>query len=213
MIKNLSLLAVAVFGFSAARAALLVSAPAESSLNGVRLARGGVLATSDGVIPLTEVGAALRSKKVVLLNFKVYIGELFVSDAATFSATAAGALSSLAGEKAVAIRLHFLRDVDAEKVVEGFKEALEANGVDLKSAALQSFFSAVVKGGEAKESKTLTIAGEKSGATEKIFYEDGQGALTSIEGPPGLIRSIFSIWFGKSADSGLESFKKELLKR
>lgn len=157
-------------------------------------------------------GAGLRFKKVAFIKAKVYVGELFAVDPAKVKKSADEALASIADQKAIALRMTFLRDVDGEKVSGGFKEALEVNKIALDDVNVKAFLEAVKKGGEAKDKKTLVVVGEKlAGGKEVITYENAAGGVVSIEGGEGWVRKIFSIWFGKIDDSGLESLKKEIL--
>lgn len=162
-------------------------------------------------VKLSHVGAGLRAKKVVFVNVKVYVGELFASDLTKFKKS--DALNSVKDQKAIAIQLHFLRDVDAANVQKSFKEALTANAVSLDDASVKQFLDAVSKGGEAKEGKALTILGTRlKDGSEKVSYETTSGTSTEIKGSAGLIEKVFSIWLGKPADDGVADLKKSILK-
>lgn len=168
--------------------------------------------TSDG-LKLHSIGSGLRSKKVLLVNVKVYTGQLFVSDLSKFKKNSSEALNSLSESGPVAFRLSFHRDVDAEKVQNSFKDALVVNKVDLKKTEIQSFLMAVKNGGEAKEGKHLTIFGsKKSDGNETLTYEDANQKSTAINGGPGLIKDVFAIWLGTPVDDGIEKLKAEILK-
>ncbi|MFM6927756.1 MAG: chalcone isomerase family protein, partial [Bdellovibrio sp.] len=122
-------------------------------------------------------------------------------------------IASLKDQKAVAIQLHFLRSVDSENVQKSFKEALKANDVNLDEVSIKQFLDAVVKGGESKEGKSLTIVGAKlKDASEQISYETTAGTMTEIKGPAGFVEKVFSIWLGKPADDGVAHLKKSILK-
>lgn len=169
-------------------------------------------ATLDGrSYGLKLVGAGLRYKKVAFFKANVYVGELFVGALEKFDKKSA--LDSLAQEKAVAMRLTFLRDVDGGKVSGGFKEGLEHNKVKLDDPAIKAFLEAVKSGGEAKEKSTLLVMGEKiSDEKEAVTFESSSGKTTTVSGPKGLVRSVFSIWFGSLNDSGLENLRDEIFK-
>lgn len=164
-------------------------------------------------LTLTSIGSGLRAKKVVFINVKVYVGQIFVTAPDQFKKSDAEALGSLKEQKAVAAQLHFLRDVDGENVQKSFVEALKANKIDLQDNSIKQFLDAVAKGGETKSGKTLTILGAhlKDGS-EVIYYETTSGSSTEIKGSAGLIEKVFSIWLGKSADEGVAALKKEILK-
>ncbi|QDK45400.1 hypothetical protein DOM22_09680 [Bdellovibrio sp. ZAP7] len=203
-------LIASLLSFSA-NAALLKTESGTQKMEKIALSPSATANVDGEEVKLTEVGAGLRAKKVVFVNVKVYIGELYVADMAKFKKT--DALASLKDQKAVAIQLHFLRAVDGENVQKSFKEALSANSVNLDDASLKQFLDAVSKGGEAKEGKALTILGSRmKDGSEKISYETTSGAVTEIKGSSGLIEKVFSIWLGKPADDGVAELKKSLLK-
>jgi len=162
---------------------------------------------------LQSVGAGLRSKKVVFVNVKVYVGQLFVADLTKFKKNPVDVLKSVSDAAPIAIRLHFLRDVEADKVQSSFRDALEANKVDLKKPEIEKFLSVVKNSGAAKEGKSLTILGTKSkDGSEGITYEDVNGKATSLSGPTGFIQEIFAIWLGSPSDDGITKLKTEILK-
>lgn len=165
-------------------------------------------------LKLSSVGSGLRAKKVVFVNVKVYVGQLFVASPETFKKSESEALGSLKDQKAVAIQLHFLRDVDADNVQKSFKDALKANGIDTEEASLKQFLDSVAKGGEAKEGKALSILAAKlKDGSEAIYYETTGGGLSEIKGAAGFTEKIFAIWLGKPADDGVAHLKKSLLKK
>lgn len=208
-----SLISLFVFlGFSLnVQAALVTADKAGGTVEKVTLSKTATADIDGASQALQAVGAGLRAKKVVFVNVKVYVGELFVSSLENFKK--ADALSSLKDQKAVAIQLHFLRDVDSENVQKSFKEALEANKVNTQDSSIQQFLDAVIKGGEAKSGKALTILGAKSAdGGESVSYETTSGNISQIKGSEGFIQNIFSIWLGKPSDDGVAKLKKEILK-
>lgn len=194
-------------------AALLTTEGSGEKLEKVSLAPKATVSIENETVALSSIGAGLRNKKVVFVNVKVYVGQLYVASPESFKKNDAEALASLKNQKAVAIQLHFLRDVDGENVQKSFKEALNANKVDTSTPAVKSFLEIVTKGGETKEGKALTIVGAQlKDGKEAIYYETTSGALSEINGDAGFIESIFSIWLGKPADDGVAQLKKSLLK-
>lgn len=194
------------------QAALLTTENSADKLEKVQLAKSATTPVQEKTVSLTAAGAGLRSKKVVFVNVKVYVGQLFVSDVSKFKYSDAEALGSLKEQEAVAIQMHFLRNVDADNVQKSFKEALKANNVNTENTEVKQFLDAVSKGGEAKEGKALTVLGArmKDGA-EAISYETTSGQVTQIIGRAGLIQDIFAIWLGKPADDGVASLKKSIV--
>lgn len=194
-----------------AQAALVTTDKAGGTLEKVTLSKSATAELDGASQSLQAVGAGLRAKKVVFVNVKVYVGELFVSSLESFKK--ADPLTSINDQKAVAIQLHFLRDVDSDNVQKSFKEALEANKVDLKDSSVQQFLESVVKGGEAKTGKALTILGFKhADGSESISYETTAGNVSQIKGSEGFVKNVFSIWLGKPSDDGVATLKKEILK-
>lgn len=198
---------------STTHAALLTTEGSGSKIEKLTLPTSGVTSVDGDSLKLTAVGAGLRTKKVVFVNVKVYVGQLFVNSLESFKKTDSEALSSLKEQKAVAIQMHFLRDVDADNVQKSFREALKANGVDTNEAPTQQFLESVKNGGEAKEGKNLTVVGAKlKDGSEVISYETTGGTISQIKGEAGFVEKIFSIWLGKPSDSGVADLKKAILK-
>lgn len=197
---------------SPAFAALLTPEGEGPQVEKIKLPLAGTLTTEGETLKLSSVGSGLRVKKVVFVNVKIYAGQLFVADLGTFKKSEGEALSSLKEQKAVAIQMHFLRDVDADNVQKSFKEALKVNNVNTDDASVKEFLDAVSKGGEAKEGKALTVTGVKTKEGETLSYETTSGQVTHIKGAPGLIEKIFSIWLGKPSDDGVAQLKKSILK-
>ena len=209
--KTLTLVLTTLLLSMNASAALLTNEASSNKLEKVALSSAATYSLENENLKLSEVGAGLRAKKVVFVNIKVYVGELFVSDLSKFNKE--NPLLSLKDQKAVAIQLHFLRSVDAENVQKSFKEALKANDVNLEDSSVKQFLDAVVKGGESKEGKSLTIVGAKlKDGSEQISYETTTGSTTDIKGTTGLVEKVFSIWLGKPADDGVAHLKKSILK-
>lgn len=211
--KSTLVLLLSFFMTSTSLAALLTPEGDGGQVEKIKLPATASLNADGETLKLTAVGSGLRAKKVVFVNVKVYAGQLLVSDLGTFKKAESEALGSLKDQKAVAIQMHFLRDVDADNVQKSFKEALHANGIKTEEAPVKDFLEAVSKGGEAKEGKALTVVGHKNkDGSETISYETTSGQATTIKGSAGFIEKIFSIWLGKSSDDGVAQLKKSILK-
>ncbi|MDG0818287.1 chalcone isomerase family protein [Bdellovibrio svalbardensis] len=196
-----------------ASAALLTNDGSKGKLEGVALSSGSTASVEGESIKLSHIGAGLRAKKVVFVNVKVYVGELFASSPEKFKKSETEALGSLKDQKVIAIQLHFLRNVDADNVQKSFKEALKANNINLDDSNVKQFLDSVAQGGEAKEGKTLTILGAKlKDGSEEVIYETTSGNTSSIKGNAGFVEKVFSIWLGKSADDGVAHLKASILK-
>lgn len=195
----------ALFLAFSASAALFTGAPGDSSVEYVQAADKG---------SLTLVGKGLRKKKVAFVNVKVYDTFVYATDPATFQRQDAdAALASLSGQKASAIQLKFLRDVDADRIVSAFRESLEANKIDVASPAIKGLLDKVRAGGEIKEGQTMTILILKGDPEDSVIYENGKGDIAVVKGPAGLGRQILSIWFGATPEGTMQELKGNLLKQ
>ncbi|AZZ36512.1 hypothetical protein CIK05_06820 [Bdellovibrio sp. qaytius] len=191
-----------------ANAGLLTLAPGNKQIEGVTLNQ---TAQAAGTGSMSLLGAGLRSKTVLFVAAKVYVAEIFSSEAAKFSRDA-NALKSLETANATAIRLTFLRGVDAATVASSYREALAANNVNLQDAAIAQFLANVEKGGDAASGKSfvMLLTLTANGGTQ-LTYEDTKNQISVVQGPRALQQQILSIWLGNSADAGLEKLKKSLL--
>jgi hypothetical protein len=200
---------------SSAFAALLTTTAGDKSIEGIKIAQEGQVNIDGQQLPVSLVGAGLRAKKVVIVNVKVYVAELLSSDASKFVRDDKNdaALNSLDNSRTTALRMTFLRGVDAATVQTSFKEALQANSVNVTDASVAQFLKAVEKGGDAVNGKALTIVTQQNAdKTESVYYEDSNGQVTKINGNQGFARQLMSIWLGKSADSGVAALKAQLIK-
>ena len=183
-----------------------------TSFHSVKLADSVQAKVADRSFSLSPVGYGVRIKHVFVVNAKVYVAELFATDQTKFTHTVAGALSSLDGEKVVAMKLSFLRDVEESKIRASFREGLLANKVDITNADIRGFMDAVMAAGDIREGAFFAIIGEHlEGGKEAITFENSKGKASTVIGAPGFIRQIFSIWLGESADDGLTELKKSLI--
>jgi len=191
------------------QAGLLTLTAGNKQLEGVTLNQTAQITGAD--VKMSLLGAGLRAKTVLFVPAKVYVAELFSNEAAKFSRDN-NALKSLENVTFTAVRLTFLRGVDAATVASSYREALAANNVNLKDPAIVQFLSNVEKGGDAADKKSfvMLLILNKSGGTT-LFYEDTKGAQSQVEGTRALQQQILSIWLGASSDAGLEKLKKSLL--
>lgn len=193
-------------------ASILTKELGAKDIAGVKLANRATLSYKSQVINLEPVAAALRAKKVILVNVNVYVGEIFKSAGTVVDKAAGNVVSSLMQQSACAVQLTFLRDVDAEKVMHSFKEALEKNKADLTAAGIKSVLDKVSQGGEVKKGQTLTFVIQKNGDNNHtLAFENNKGDVVEISGSDN-VKSILLMWFGETADSGVQKFKEDLLK-
>jgi hypothetical protein len=212
VMKSMAAALALVLSMPSASAAVLTMKPGAKSIEGVNVSVGATAQTQAGPVELATVGSGLRQKKVALFWVKVYVAQLLVNAPNQFTRTDAGALDSVAAMNSVAVRLDFVRSVDAATVRQSFKDALSVNGVNLNDTGIQAFLQLVDQGGDADNGHALTILLERlADGTEMITYENTHGAAAAAKGQAGLLRAILSIWLGKPADSGVAKLKADLI--
>lgn len=212
MIRSLMTFGAALTVSVSALAGLLTTTPGSKVIEGVTVSQAGTVNVENQQLPVSIVGAGLRSKKVAIVNVKVYVAELLSSDASKFVRSESQALASLEQSRTISIRLNFVRGVDAPTVQSSFAEALKANGISTQEPAMAQFLAAVANGGDAISGKALTIATQKNAdKTETVYYEDSKGQVTKVTGAEGFSAKIMSIWLGTPSDSGVANLKKQLI--
>lgn len=164
--------------------------------------------TSD-TFELKNIGSALRSKKVAFMNFDVYVGQLLGTENDGFKKSQP--LQSAIEQKAIAMQMTFLRDVDIEKIMTSFEDSFKANHIDTKTPEIAQVLEAVKNNGDLKKGSTLTFIGIKKNDSDTIIFEGSQSKGIEVSGKQ-LILKIFSLWLGNTADSGIAEFQKNLLK-
>lgn len=210
--KKMALVLGLVLVNSLAFANVLTLEGEDKTIEGVKIAKSGVIENEGQKYPVGLVGAGLRAKKVLIANVKVYVAQLLASDPTKFVRAETEALHSLENMQGVAIQMLFLRTVEAEKVQVSFQDALIANQADLKALYIKEFLNAVAKGGDAVEGKTLTVVALKNtDGTETVIYENSAGQAQKINGPVGFSTQVLSIWMGKAADTGVAALKSQII--
>lgn len=180
-------------------------------IQGVRIARSATVSSEGRVYKLRLAGAGLRSRQVAFLEFGVYVAEVFMDEPENFVKTQGGALPSLDRQKAIAIRFTFLRDVTGKEMRDAFTEGLAYNGVYYKSGPVRELLNAMERG-EVKQGSTVNILAERlANGMEQISFENGQRRVAAVRGEPGLVRAIFSIWFGRVRDPGIRALRDQIL--
>ncbi len=211
MKKFILSIASLVFVGQFAQAELLNLEAGTKEIEGVNVASSATLVRADKSTALPLLGAGLRQKRVLLSDVNVYVTQVFADSTDKFVREESKALASMEQMSTVAIRMTFLRTVEAEKVQASFKEALIVNDIDISKADIIEFLSAVENGGEAKKGGSLTILMERSPDAELVTYEDTEGSARQVVGQAGLTQALLSIWFGVPADSGLKKLKSQLI--
>lgn len=185
------------------------------SIEGVNIAKSASIALTGttSVDKLDYIGAGLRTKKVLVANVKVYVAQIFLDNVGKFVRTNAGAVKSLSDMKSGAIHLTFLRSVDASTVQVSFRDALDANDIDLKNKGIVAFLAAVNDGADAQNGKSMNISLKKDDAgLVTVVYENTSGVEKTITGDETLFKGILAIWLGEPADSGLQTLRAAILK-
>lgn len=192
------------------QAALVSFAKGTKEIEGVNL--NTTATTADGS-QLDLLGAGLRSKKVLFVNAKVYVLQLFSNNKAGF-AHDAGALASLvSGSDTVVLKISMLRTVEAPSLATSFQEALDANGYKM-DAELTKVLAVVENGADGIQGKDLTLLLTKNTDPSKVdfHYEDAAGKQQNMTASASVMTKVLSIWLGTPADKGLENLKADLLK-
>jgi hypothetical protein len=213
MTKNLiTMLAVACLT-SSAFAGILTTTAGDKSIEGVQVAKDGSVSIENQSIPVSIVGAGLRSKKVAIMTVKVYVAELLSSDASKFVRTEADALASLNDSRTTVVRMNFLRGVDAASVQGAFAEGFKANGIDTTETSVAAFLKAISDSGDAVAGKALTFVVQKNAdKTETVYYEDSNDKMTKVSGTEGFAKKVMSLWLGSTTDAGVQKMKEQIIK-
>jgi hypothetical protein len=200
---------------SLAAADILTLKPGPNAINGVNISTGATASidANKTTIDLTTINAGLRAKQVIF-SIPVYVAQLLLSDPSRYVHTANGALPSIDNEQTVAMRLTFLRDVDAQTIATSFQDGLDANKISAKDPDIAGFMKAVTQGGDVKNASSVTILITKNAdGSETLAYENGVNAApTIVKGSKDFMHKVMSLWLGNTADSGLADLKKELVK-
>lgn len=207
--RHLLLGLLTMFLTTTSYAELISSQLSDKKIADIGIAKSAEVSHGDNKAAVTLVGAGLRSKKVVFVNVKVYVGQFFVAHPESFNKSQA--LDSASSQSALAMQMTFLRDVESEKVMTSFEDSFKANGIDLKDETVAKILSAVRSGGDVKTGKKISLAAFKKEKTDLVLIETPNGQITEISGE-GLTRKVLSLWLGKTTDSGVEDMKKEILK-
>lgn len=137
-------------------------------------------------------GAGIRKKFII----KVYVGGLYLdAPATTLDAI-------LSGDHARSVHMHFVRNVEKEKIINAFKEGFEKNTKD-KVAQLQPGLDKLA----------TVISDVKEGGEIIVDYAPGKGTTVSMKGGPSVTipgkdfgDALLRNWLGSEpADGGLKA--------
>ena len=175
---------------SLALAALLMSAASPALARGVAGVDVPETLSAEGKT-LKLNGAGIRKKFII----KVYVGALYLENTAT------SAQEIVKSDQVKVVQMHFLRDVDKEKIIGAYKEGFEKNSGD-KVAQLQAGLDKLKAG----------LADMKEGGVMTVTYAPGKGTTVAIKGGPSVsvpgkefADALLRNWVGSEpADGGLK---------
>jgi len=153
-------------------------------------------------------GAGLRKKTVFLFTADVYVAANYMGDQGGFAKQLGEGLDVVRKAKTKAIVLTFVRDVKGSQIRSSFEDALKENGIDLKSPPIKELFEKLTFDLPAKS--TLSFVASSANPSEDIVTIEGPKEKFTLRGPK-LAASIWSMWFGASADGGLSELKGQLM--
>jgi len=155
---------------------------------------------------LTLVGAGLRKKKVVFVNVSVYVAAHYVGLPADWNPAQAAA--SLKKQPHRQMTLTFLRDVGADKIKDAFSDSLTANGHDPARADLAAALKALAA--DVKEGGQISFVGSTEPGKPQRVWITGSTGRAEVAGAT-VVDDLWSMWFGKPVDGGIEQLQTELL--
>lgn len=199
-------------GVSSAYAGAFSSTVGSREMAGVKLDESVNFTSSAGTIALRPVLSAVRMKKIVLFWADVYVTQISVPTAITFTPTSASeALKSLREQPMAAISLRFLRTVEPSVIKNAFIDGLKANEEDPNDPGLKSLLQEISSFGDFLDKSTFRVGFTAKGAQEEVILERDDKSKTILL-PAGTVRKIWSIWLGKPADSGITEMQKQFFK-
>lgn len=155
---------------------------------------------------LSLTGYGIRKKKVVFIKVNVYVASHYVSNPSAWTANdPAGALKK---QPRRLLNLNFMRDVPGEKIKGAFEDSLKENGLDPERKDLAKILNGMAA--DLKEKDQISFSGTIDGKSGEQTLT-AKGPSGSVEAKsPSIVDDMWSIWFGKPADGGLEDLKAEL---
>ncbi|NUM57353.1 MAG: chalcone isomerase family protein [Bdellovibrionaceae bacterium] len=181
----------------------------QKKLNGVTLS--SEISLKEKKIFLKNIGAGLRVKKKFVMNFDVYVGELLVQEPEKVKKNENEVLESLVQQKAVGFQLTFLRSVEMEAIKNSFQEAFRANSIDINSTDIKEFLEKVVEMGNMQKGEHFSVIVTKNEkASESLLLVDKKNNVLQFKDGQWS-KNIFSIWFGKTEDPGVQKMRSQIL--
>ncbi len=195
-----------------AQAGILTTVDGETVLEKVLISKAGIASVDRREVQLTTVGAGIRWKKVGPAKPKVYVIELLADDASKFVADYEKIQESVNSMSTVAMKMTFLRDVEAANIAQSFQDALVSNEVDTSQPEYKTLYEALIAGSDFKKGTSFSVVVEKiSEENDLVTYQIGEDEPVGITGKRGFFEGFMSIWLGNTTkDPGLDSAKKQL---
>ncbi len=196
-------------------ALLKATGEVKKTVENVSVNAGAVATLLNGQsINLTTLGAGLRSKKVLFINAKVYVGQLLTDNASQVKLDSSELLTQLNNNNANAFTMTFVRSVSADQLMTAFREGFNANNIDMNTPAIQGLLNAISVGGDINTNDVLVFLLTKNAdGTETLSFQNQKGVVTSLAGgaDKSLASKILALWIGQGADSGVTELKKQIL--
>lgn len=150
---------------------------------------------NDGGKTLKLNGAGIRKKFII----KVYVGGLYLENPAT------SLKEIISSGQSWSVHMHFLRNVEKDKIVGAFKEGFEKNSKD-KAASLQGGLDKI----------SATVHDLNTGNNLVVNYVAGKGTTVGIQGGPSVTiegkefaDALLRNWLGSEPADG--SLKEAML--
>jgi hypothetical protein len=185
----------------------------KKEIKGVKLSDSVMAEVGGSQVELKRVTSGLRQKKVAVFWASVYVAQVFTNANVDFTSIEKVRESLIAGLPVV-VTMTFVRDVSIDKIVDGYKEVFSANGANVEQDPYAQILTAVKQSGDVKDRQTyyFTFAKSTAGKERFSFWTNGKERYALDDASPGVLDHLFTMWFGKAPDSGLEQLQEETLK-
>jgi len=190
-----------------------LGAASKHDIKDVKLLEGVKLDLGGKPLELKRVTSGLRQKKVALFWFSVYVNQVFTNSKVDFGSLDQFRKSLMDGLPVV-VTMTFLRDISIDKIVDGYREVFEENGVEPKAKIYSGFLDAIQKSGDVKDRQTYSFAftHDSAGKNRFSFWTNQHEFYSLNDVKTADLENFFSMWYAKPSDSGLEQLQEQILK-
>ncbi len=164
-----------------------------------------ILKTAKGPTELKLTGYGIRQKSVAFIKVNVYMATSYVDLATTLNTN--NPIDSLKNSNGSVIVLDMLRTMTAQDIRTAFEEALDVNGVDVNSKAVQSVFSKF-EGDLYTGNRILLASYPNERNAETLVIELPKVSISTVGNFLGL--DFWKIWFGEPVDALMGELKAKL---